>query len=62
MITVGTAEIIQLGLQESGMTIAEMITGATKSPQDVEAPVIGENWRDDGREAVEAAAAVEAAT
>lgn len=37
------------------MTIAEMITGTTKSPQGVEAPVIEENWRDDGREVVEAA-------
>ena len=39
-----------------------MITGTTKSPQGVEAPVIGENWRDDGREEAEAAVAVEAAT
>ena len=57
---VGTAEIIQLDLQESEMTIAEMITGIIKSPQDVEAPVVEEKLRDDGREVVEAAA-VEAA-
>ena len=43
------------------MTIEEMITGTTKSPQGVEAPVIEENWRGDGREVVEAAV-VEAAT
>ena len=43
------------------MTIEEMITGTTKSPQGVEAPVIEENWRGDGREVVEAVV-VEAAT
>ena len=61
-ITAETAEIIQLDRQESGMTIEEMITGTTKSPQGVEAPVIEENWRDDGREVEEEAAVVEAAT
>ena len=42
------------------MTIAGMITGITKSPQGVEAPAIEENWKDDGREVVEAAVAVAA--
>ena len=39
-----------------------MSTGTTKSRQGVEALVIEENWRDDGKEVVEAAAVVEAAT
>ena len=44
------------------MTIEEMITDTTKSPHGVEAPVIEENWRDDGREVEEEAVVVEAAT